>query len=245
MPPVTIAGYTFSSKGLAKKKYGQIRDGTEKTHDVAPEHIAFMVECVAAHPGDKIRGWLAEHDGYIERVYVGDGPKDKSQFGDKSIRVFMRSLLDPSVTSDESVGPGPCLDGLIGAKGCADAAAVRERYHKQKREERARDAVNDDVAAFREGQRREVDGLFECAECERAVAKKCVVVDHIDPLFEAILAEFLADHPECTLTPDDPLTTEWRAHHAAKWRAQLLCKGCHYVKTAGETSHRARKKREE
>jgi len=77
-----------------------------------------------------------------------------------------------------------------------------------------------------------------CAACERCVAKEYVVVDHVDPLFETILAEFLADHPECTLAHDDPLAIEWRVFHASKWRVQLLCKGCHYDKTAGDLAQK-------
>lgn len=244
MPPracVTIGGHLFSAKKHAKEWYAQIRDGAPLSGDLTHDQEAFLLDCVVSHI--KIKEWLGEHNGYIERVYVGAGAK--AEYSSRSVCVNMRSSLDPVVAITETVGPDNCLAGLFGVKGCPDAAAIKARYWKQKREERARDAVKDDMADFRENKRRDVDGLFECAACERCVAKEYVVVDHVDPLFETILAEFLADHPECTLAHDDPLAIEWRVFHASKWRVQLLCKGCHYDKTAGETSNRVRKKREE
>ena len=236
---VTIGGHFFSSKEAAKKHYGQIRDGAPPSGDLSREQELFMMDCVYAHA--KIQAWIDKHDGFIERVYVGEGAK--AEYASRSVRVDMRSSLDSNVKATETVGPKPCLAGLFGVNGCSNAAAIRERYYKQKREERARDSVNDDVDAFRDERRRESDGRFECAMCERSFAKGRIVVDHVSPLFETILGEFLACHPECTLSLDDPLTPEWRAHHGGKWSAQLLCHDCHYAKTAGETSERARKKR--
>jgi len=236
---VVIGGHTFSAKKHAKARYSQIRDGAPSSGELTHEQETFLLDCVTAHV--KIKGWLNEHDGgYIERVYVGEG--DKADYGSRAVRVDMRSLLDPTATITETVGPGNCLDGLFGCNNCPDTAAIQARYWKKKREELARDAVKGDMADFRESKRRNVDGLFECAMCEQPMAKERVVVDHLAPLFEAILAEFVAEHSECTLTRDDPLVAAWRQHHAARWRPQVLCLDCHYDKTAGETSERARKK---
>jgi len=236
--PVTIGGHTFSAKKHAEKHYAKIRDGAPPSGDLTRDEHPFMLDCVSAH--NKIQGWLAKHNGFIERVYVGGGAK--AAYNSRSVCVDMRSSTDPGLTSTETVGPKPCLAGLFGVKGCPDAAAIKARYWKQKREERARDAVKDDMAAFRDERRRDADGLFECAMCARPVAH--IVVDHTDPLFETILSGFCAEHPECTLAHNDPLLSEWQAYHLAKCSAQLLCLDCHYAKTAGETSERARKKRE-
>jgi len=237
---VTIGGHTFSAKKHAKAWYARIRDGAPPSGDLAHDQEAFILDCVAAHV--KIKKWLAEHDGgYIKRVYVGDGAK--AEYGSRSVRVDMCSSLDPTSTITETVGPDNCLVGLFGLNGCPDAAVIKAQYRKRKRQERARDAVKGDMADFREGKRRQVDGLFECATCDHVVVKERVVVDHVEPLFEEILAEFISVHSTCTLASDDPLTPEWRKHHAAKWQAQVLCLDCHYLKTAGETSERARKKR--
>lgn len=234
---VVIGGHTFSAKKHAKARYAQIRDGAPSSGELTHEQETFLLDCVAAHV--KIRGWLNEHDGgYIERVYVGGG--DKAYYGSRAVCVDMRSSLDPTATITETVGPDNCLDGLFGCNNCPD---IQARYWKKKREELARDAVKGDMADFRESKRRDADGLFECAMCKQPVAKERVVVDHVDSLFETILAEFLADHTGCTLTHDDPLVAAWRQHHATKWCPQVLCLGCHYDKTAGETSERARKKR--
>ena len=235
---VAIGGQLFATKAQARERFKQIRDGAPASGVLTPEHEAFVIDCVSAHV--KIKKWIEENDGHIERVYVGAGAK--AEYGSRSVRVSMRSSRNPNLGETETVGPDPCLDGLFGVKVCANSSAVQERYWKIKREERARDAVKADVTTFRQGRRRISDGLFECAACTRAFPSSGVIVDHVDPLFETILGEFCSEHPTCTLAVDDPLTPRWRHTNVARWVARLLCVGCHYDKTAGETSERARKK---
>ena len=95
---------------------------------------------------------------------------------------------------------------------------------------------------FREEGRREADGWYKCAGYPPACAHFVphVDVDHNDAMFMTILAEFCEKHPNCTLTTEDPLLTDWQAYHKKHCSLQRLCKDCHHRKSGGETSQRAR-----
>ena len=111
---VAIGGQLFATKAQARERFKQIRDGAPASGLLTPEHEAFMIDCVSAHV--KIKKWIEENDGHIERVYVGAGAK--AEYGSRSVRVSMRSSRNPNLGETETVGPDPCLDGLFGVKVC-------------------------------------------------------------------------------------------------------------------------------
>lgn len=237
---VEIAGRLFKSKTDAKATYGSIRDNSLEGVALKGWEEKFIVECASAHV--KIQGHLRENEGsYIRRVYISSsGAKN---FKDRAVNVEIAFENGAGAVFSDTIGP-KCVDFLFGKKNCKDAEEVVALYWKKKREEHARHAVDSDVSAFKESKRRIDDGKYECAACNRWVSKPNADVDHASPLFKTMLDEFCAANPACTLTPIDPLTPEWRAFHNARWNAQILCKPCHHDKSGGETSERARKKRE-
>jgi hypothetical protein len=237
---VTIAGRLFKSKKAAKAEYARIRD-----HGIQNENDReFLKAAAGAHI--KIIKWLRAHDGEIHDIYIGPGAGGWSS---KAVHVVMHGEDDAKY--DDSIGPENCIDGLFGEKG-KTREELDENYYRRKRNQLAREALEDQRFAYLNAQPRDVDGRYTCAGCGIMVDKAGLDVDH-KVLLEDILRAFDESdptHPGATFKDADPLLLKWLHFHRDKCVYQILCRDkCHRGtiadggKTAAETSARAKQKR--
>ena len=135
----------------------------------------------------------------------------------------------------------------------------RKLANKIKINENMRHAIDDQIKTFK--MNLTIQKLVKCNSCSENVEATCADCDHAggtDKMFNALAHSFedskkrvdpgfqINDHfGRNTYNLNSTVVSEWKTFHGGNSDLQILCKKCHTSKSGGETSERAKRRRQD
>ncbi len=222
-----IGGKEFSSKAKLTKECRRLKEHTGQQYALGTYEYAFLIDLIrVGHltPEKKIGKGIQYF--FVDRNFHG-------------VTRFM--LVREDCTDDFSFVN--CIKNLGQDRTQAKVTRVRE-----KRQQAYRDAVSDQIHAFREVQRRDSGG-WVCNHCGTNIPKIVYHVDHdpdfvrtvlsFEAVYSGVLPAVFQDKGDLTYTesvceflPKDwVFQAAWQRYHREFARLQMLCSACNLAKT--------------
>lgn len=216
--PLDVGGRTFKNKTALEKELKRIA----KNPSEVAQNQAFLLACVGCY--SKVQDAISDCNGRLTGVTCGPNAA-KAQYGTGTnvycLQAQIEGLAEPLCMSADYIARS-----VVSRDG---ADAVRTRRPVATKIEELREAVQPQIAEFKESAR---TGSWVCNNCQRPLndfAPAFRQVDHTGAYeFRHLKNEYARMHHDGDVTQIDP--AKFEAFHAQHARLQMLCIHCNVRK---------------
>jgi hypothetical protein len=216
--PVDVGGRTFKTKTALENELKRI----SKIPSEVAQNQPFLLACVACY--SKVQDAIADVDGCLTGVTCGPNPA-KAQYGTGTnvycLQAQIKGLGEPMCMSSDYIARS------VVSRASADA--VRARRPVATKIEELRDAVQPQIAEFKDSAR---GNSWACNGCQSPLNDLIPAFRHVDHTgsyeFRHLKNEYAHIHHNGDVTQID--TTAFATFHAQNARLQMLCIHCNVRK---------------